>query len=107
MNNATVKVESPADPFPLTPDIPPNPHNYFIPPSLFPLSFRHFPTNDLRSAIQTAFHIPPTDTYTYHAHASVTLAQAQSAIAAGTANGLCDWYLDSSGTSVSLPLPIP
>ena len=48
--------------------------------------------NDLQSAIKTAFNLSQKDKYTYHASVSITLEQAQAAINAGGANGLCAWY---------------
>lgn len=51
--------------------------------------------NNLELAIKAAFNLPEKDRYTYHATASVTLDQAQAAVEAGPANGLCAWYLDS------------
>ena len=63
----------------------------------------HLNQNDFRSAIITAFQLPPDDDYTYHATASVTLTQVQNAIKAGPSHGLHDWYLDSSGTPNGYP----
>ena len=56
----------------------------------------HLNNNDFRTAIITAFHLPPNDDYIYHATASVTLSQVQTAINAGSSHGLHDWYLDSN-----------
>ncbi|ETN41667.1 uncharacterized protein HMPREF1541_03603 [Cyphellophora europaea CBS 101466] len=68
---------------------------------LLPTALSHLqpPHNDLRLALLTLFSLPASagDTYTYHATASVTLPQVQSAVAAGPAHGLLDWYVDASG----------
>jgi hypothetical protein len=56
----------------------------------------HLNKGDFRSAIVSAFRLPQNDDYIYHATASVTLAQVQNAIEAGSSHGLHDWYLDSS-----------
>lgn len=48
--------------------------------------------NNIAEAIRSAFNLSERDKYTYHATASVTLDQAQTAIEAGPANGLCAWY---------------
>lgn len=48
--------------------------------------------NDLATAIKAAFTLSNKDKYTYHANTSITLDQAQSAVNAGGANGLCAWY---------------
>jgi hypothetical protein len=53
--------------------------------------------NDFRIAITTAFDLPANDTWTYHATAAVTLPQVAQALAAGDANGLHSWYVDSEG----------
>lgn len=50
--------------------------------------------NNLENAIRAAFGVSDKDRYTYHATASVSLAQAQAAVEAGPSNGLCAWYLD-------------
>lgn len=63
----------------------------------------HLLKNDFRSAITTAFQLPPNDDYIYHATASVTLAQVQTAIDAGSAHGLHDWYLDEQRQPVGHP----
>ena len=77
-----------------------NPHSYFKDASLITASFSQLDKNDLGSAIIKGFNLPEDDSYIYHAIASVTLSQVQAAIDAGTAHGLCDWYLDLNGTSV-------
>ncbi|MCJ1251178.1 hypothetical protein MMC30_008409 [Trapelia coarctata] len=59
--------------------------------------------NDFRDAITTAFNLPPNDSYIYHATASVTLAQVQQTIDAGSANGLQKWYIDEQGNSLGNP----
>ena len=62
------------------------------------------PHGSLHSAISSYFAIPPSETYLYHALISVNLSQVQSAIDAGAANGLHDWYRDpSSGKPLSPP----
>lgn len=48
--------------------------------------------NKLADAIRAAFSLSNKDKYTYHANASITLDQAQAAVDAGGANGLCAWY---------------
>lgn len=48
--------------------------------------------NSLAEAIRVTFNLSEKDKYAYHASVSVTLDQAQSAIEAGPANGLCAWY---------------
>lgn len=53
--------------------------------------------NDLRTSITTAFNLPESDNYVYHAVASVTLKQMQEAIEHGGQNGLHAWYTDGSG----------
>lgn len=65
----------------------------------------HLLRNDLRSAIITAFKLPKSDEYVYHATASVTLSQAQSAINAGPSHGLHDWYLDRESKPIGHPSP--
>jgi hypothetical protein len=60
--------------------------------------------NDLRTAINTAFKLKPEDDYTYHANASVTLAQVQVAIDHGDVNGLHAWYRDEQGRQARTPL---
>lgn len=59
--------------------------------------------NDLRSSIIATFNLPTGDNYVYHATASVTLAQVQSAIEHGGGSGLHAWYLDSEGKPVRNP----
>ena len=56
--------------------------------------------NDLRSAIIQAFKLKP-DNYIYHATASVSLDQVQSAIEHGGANGLHAWYRNGAGEQVN------
>lgn len=57
--------------------------------------------NDLRSSIISTFELTPHDNYVYHAIASVTLAQAQTAIHHGAGSGLHAWYHDSMEHAVS------
>ena len=54
----------------------------------------HLKTNEFRAAIASAFELPQGDSFTYHATASVNLAQADAAIHAGRANGLHAWYVE-------------
>src|ERR1700760_3369391 len=56
--------------------------------------------NDFRKFIISAFDLPNNDDYTYHAMASVQLAQVQSAIDAAGMNGMHAWYRDRNGTAV-------
>ena len=56
--------------------------------------------DNFRDAVQAAFNLPQKDDYVYHAVASVTLDQVQTAVNAGVAHGLCDWYTDEHGKSV-------
>ena len=79
----------------------------FSPSLLTPIISSLTQTNNLHSAITHLFSLPPNDTYTYHAHASVTLSQAQSAIDAGRANGLHDFYVDPSGSPLHTYPPTP
>lgn len=57
--------------------------------------------NDLRSSIISTFNLPPNDDYIYHATASVTLSQVQTAINHGGDSGLHAWYLDDEGNPVN------
>ena len=57
--------------------------------------------NDLYGASRLVFGLPEADTFTYHAVASVTLAQTQQAVQLGAANGLHAWYRRSDGSVVS------
>ncbi|KAL8658708.1 MAG: hypothetical protein Q9226_000822 [Calogaya cf. arnoldii] len=61
--------------------------------------------NNLRSSIITAFNLAHSDSYVYHAVASVTLAQVQEAIQYGGQHGLHAWYPDEAGKSSELPPP--
>ncbi|ETI20632.1 hypothetical protein G647_06974 [Cladophialophora carrionii CBS 160.54] len=54
----------------------------------------HLKAHEFRAAIASAFELPQGDSFTYHATASVNLAQAEAAIRAGRANGLHDWYVE-------------
>ena len=56
--------------------------------------------NGLRSSIISTFSLPLDDNYVYHATASVTLSQVQTAINHGDQSGLHAWYLDSHRTPV-------
>ncbi|KAL9050823.1 MAG: hypothetical protein Q9162_006410 [Coniocarpon cinnabarinum] len=53
-------------------------------------------SSDLRTAIRTCFSLPASDSYVYHATASVTLDQVQQAVKAGRQHGLHDWYPDAT-----------
>jgi hypothetical protein len=57
--------------------------------------------NDLNGCIQKAFGLKSKDDYVYHAIASVTLQQVQSAVNAGSRNGMHAWYKDEEGQKVS------
>lgn len=59
----------------------------------------HLSKDDLRAAIIQAFQLPAGDAFVYHANASVNLAQVQSAVNAGSANGLHDWYLEAAANA--------
>ncbi|EPS42967.1 hypothetical protein H072_3081 [Dactylellina haptotyla CBS 200.50] len=61
------------------------------------------PNNDLRSAIIRAFELKPDDAYVYHAIASVTLQQVQTAVAQGGDRGLHAWYRDEKGEILEAP----
>ncbi|KAL2430093.1 hypothetical protein ABEF95_004146 [Exophiala dermatitidis] len=60
----------------------------------WPKIHQHLNQNEFRAAITTAFELPPGDSFTYHASASVSLAQVEAAIHAGRANGLHAWYIE-------------
>ena len=62
--------------------------------------------NDFRGAIIAAFALSERDAYTYHAMASVSLAQVQSAVDAGPANRLHAWYIDDQDADRPSP-PLP
>ncbi|KAI4088325.1 MAG: hypothetical protein LQ339_008722 [Xanthoria mediterranea] len=61
--------------------------------------------NDLQSSIIAAFNLAQSDSYVYHAVASVTLAQVQEAIQHGGEHGLHAWYPDEAGKSSEHPPP--
>jgi hypothetical protein len=61
--------------------------------------------NDLNGCIQKAFELNNKDDYVYHAIASVTLQQVQSAVNAGSLNGMHAWYKDTDGKQVSSVRP--
>ena len=77
-----------------------NPHSYFKDESHTSDAISKLYGNDFRSAIIQSFNLSEDDSYVYHAIASVTLSEVQAALEAGTANGLCDWYLDERGATV-------
>ena len=62
--------------------------------------------NDLQSAIVTYFNLTSNDDHVYHAIASVSLSQIQTAVAAGRLHGLHDWYLNDAGQGAGYP-PLP
>ncbi|KXJ93964.1 hypothetical protein Micbo1qcDRAFT_231564 [Microdochium bolleyi] len=51
-------------------------------------------SDDLRGATTASFSLPARDSYVYHAHLSVTLAQVQHAVSLGAANHMHAWYRD-------------
>ncbi|KAB8342776.1 hypothetical protein FH972_022374 [Carpinus fangiana] len=53
--------------------------------------------NDLETSIKKAFALKWSDSYVYHATASVTLHQVQIAINAGDKHGMHAWYVDDEG----------
>jgi hypothetical protein len=61
--------------------------------------------DDFRLAITTAFELSPGDSFTYHATASVNLAQAEAAIQAGRRNGLHAWYVEAIDVGGNLSEP--
>lgn len=63
--------------------------------------------NDLRQSIITAFNLAQTDSYVYHAIASVTLSQVQEAVEHGGDHGLHNWYPDESGRSSEVSICQP
>ncbi len=64
--------------------------------------------NDLESAIKKVFGLNDDDQYVYHAIATVTLRQVQSAINQRDKHGLHAWYRDDAGQQVNdSPLQAP
>ncbi|KAL8664536.1 MAG: hypothetical protein Q9202_002945 [Teloschistes flavicans] len=63
--------------------------------------------NDLRTSIISAFNLAQSDSYVYHAIASVTLAQVQEAIDHGAENGMHAWYPHETDQPPELPPPPP
>lgn len=63
-------------------------------PELWPRVHSHLNAHEFRAAITTAFELSAGDNFTYHASASVNLAQAEGAIRAGRINGLHAWYVE-------------
>lgn len=59
--------------------------------------------NDLYQASRVLLGLPERDTYTYHAIASVKLAEVQHVVSRGGANGLHAWYKAEDGSPVSYP----
>ena len=78
--------------------------SHFDPDALFEKWSRDEKTlpesSDFRSSIISTFSLPQNDSYVYHAMASVTLSQVQTAIDHGGDSGLHAWYLDDTGESV-------
>jgi hypothetical protein len=66
----------------------------------------HLLKNDLFNASRVLFQLPDPDPYTYHAIASVKLAQVQSVVNLGGANGLHAWYRNEDGSPVRTYLPV-
>lgn len=56
--------------------------------------------NDLYNASRMLLRLPDPDTYTYHAMTSVKLAQVQSVVDLGGANGLHTWYRNEDRSPV-------
>ncbi|OAL40635.1 hypothetical protein AYO20_00371 [Fonsecaea nubica] len=63
-------------------------------PEIWDKIHAHLQANEFRAAIASAFELPAGDNFTYHATASVNLAQAEAAIRAGRVNGLHGWYVE-------------
>lgn len=61
--------------------------------------------NDLTAAIRGWFQLPASDSYTYHAMTSVTLAQVQHVVSLGAANSLHAWYADPETKDPQPPPP--
>lgn len=80
-----------------------DPEQLFDNSALFEKIHGYLRSNDLHSAVQAAFSIPSTDKYVYHANASVTLPQVQTAVHAGPTHGLHDWYLDAQNHPIEHP----
>ncbi|POR33292.1 Uncharacterized protein TPAR_06533 [Tolypocladium paradoxum] len=59
--------------------------------------------NNLYEASRVLLGLPERDTYTYHATASVKLAEAQSVVDLGGVNGLHNWYRDEDGSPRDAP----
>ena len=57
--------------------------------------------NDLYEASRVLLGLPERDSYTYHATASVKLAEVQNVVNLGGANGLHAWYRGEDGSPVS------
>ncbi|KAI4159580.1 MAG: hypothetical protein LQ342_006490 [Letrouitia transgressa] len=63
------------------------------------------PKDDFRSSIIAAFNLAQSDSYVYHAIASVSLARVQEAIDKREKNGLHAWYLDNTDNPSNSPPP--
>ncbi|KAL8904747.1 MAG: hypothetical protein Q9207_003059 [Kuettlingeria erythrocarpa] len=63
--------------------------------------------DDLRASIIESFNLSQSDSYVYHAIASVNLAQVQQAIGHAGENGLHAWYPNGDGKPSELPPPPP
>lgn len=61
----------------------------------------HLNANEFKAAVTTAFELSRGDNFTYHAAASVNLAQVEAAIHAGRANGLHAWYIEPVGDATA------
>ncbi|KAH7037373.1 uncharacterized protein B0I36DRAFT_359081 [Microdochium trichocladiopsis] len=61
--------------------------------------------DDVRAATAASFSLPARDSYVYHAHLSVTLAQVQHAVSLGAANHLHAWYRDPADPARPAPPP--
>ncbi|KIV80064.1 hypothetical protein PV11_07593 [Exophiala sideris] len=68
-------------------------------PEVWSKVHNHLNAHEFRAAITTAFELPAGDNFTYHATASVNLAQVEAAVHAGRANGLHAWYVEPRSAS--------
>ena len=93
-------MSQPIDLLPVPSSSPVNPDGHFTHNADVEAARVALERNDFRAAIAAGFHLPADDAYVYHATAAVTLAQVQAAVAAGTAHGLCDWYVGGDGKPV-------
>ncbi len=79
------------------------PNQLFEDTALIESVHSHLNKNEFHAAIAAAFGLQKNDGYTYHATASVTLAQVQVAINAGASHRLHDWYIDETSQSHGHP----